>query len=104
MSDRGDEQTEGQGHGVDGINEAEAHGQASGHEKGHGLHLRHTEEEERGRDAGIGTGGCSDKGKTTIRLTHLCVSQGEEGGTGAWGMSSNCWLKAAEEFRLRVRY
>ena len=34
------------GHGVDGVNEAEAHGQAGGHEKGHGLHLRHTEEEE----------------------------------------------------------
>ena len=82
MSDRGDEQTEVQGHGVDGVNEAEAHGQAGGDEKGHGLPLRHTEEGERERDAGIGTGGCSDKGKTTTRLTHLCFSQGEEGGTG----------------------
>ena len=46
MSDRGDEEAEGQGRGVDDVNEAEAHGQAGGHEKGHGLHLRHTEEEE----------------------------------------------------------
>jgi hypothetical protein len=47
VSDRGDEEAEGQGRGVAGINEAEAQGQAGGHETGHGLHLRHTEEEER---------------------------------------------------------
>ena len=52
VSDRGDEEAEGQGRGVDGVTEAEAKGQAGGHEKEAGLHLRHTEEKEGEMQAG----------------------------------------------------
>ena len=77
MSDRGDEEAEGQ------------RARGGWRQRGRGAWAgRWSRERARaapppyrgggGRDAGIGTGGCSEKGKSTIYLTHLCVSQGRK--------------------------
>ena len=68
-----DEQAERQGHGMAGVNEAEAKGQTGGHEKGPGLPPRQRDHGG-GQEAGTRWApSYCQKGKATIYLTYLHV-------------------------------
>ena len=99
-----DEQAERQGHGMAGVNEAEAKGQTGGHEKGPGLPPRQ-------RDHGGGQEAGSMAGRRRLlsegqghHLPHIPPrALGEESGIDVWDISPNCWSKAAAIQRLWVR-